>query len=222
MSLINLPIIYLTGATACGKGTLGKMLAFNFRLYHISMGDLRRSHLDALRIGVPWMSEPIRQHIRDGEIVPRELTNPYEAMPAVLLYHNDRVSGRRSWSTETASAMLREEMVRMSALAQSEENLVQEYRNIYAGLTIVMETPIEVARQRYLERARMPSENEARFDRRMESTLIALPGFIDLMANYGEIVRSTNDDTMSVDEAYETLIENLNQSNTWLTFTGQN
>ncbi|KAI1752931.1 P-loop containing nucleoside triphosphate hydrolase protein [Xylaria castorea] len=242
MSLLSLPIIYLTGATACGKGTIGKMLAHNFRLYHISMGDLRREHLASIRAGVPWMADSIRKLVNNGQIIPDELLEQYETVPAVLQYYNHRASGRRgSWSIKIASAMLNEAITRVNILAQEEglykgiiidghplssgkvsERVVEMLKAAYVGITIVMESPRAVAKQRYLERARISNETEERFDERMATTDRVLPGFIEFMAGFGDIVRSTNDDTMSIDDAYETLLSNLQNSNAWLTFTNQN
>lgn len=239
MSLPSLPIIYITGATACGKGTLGKMLARDFGLYHISIGDLRREHLADIRAGLPGMPEHIRKLANDGQTIPDEILEPYGTVPAVLHYYNHRAAGRRgTWTINLATTMLNEAITNANTLAREtglyqgividghplsggviSERVVGMFRAAYAGITIVMESPREIAKQRYLERARTSSKSEEAFEKRMDFTERVLADFIELMANYGNIVYSTNDGTMSIDDAYETLLSNLQDNNAWLTFT---
>ncbi|KAI0460685.1 P-loop containing nucleoside triphosphate hydrolase protein [Xylaria acuta] len=240
MSLQRLPIVYITGHPACGKTTISKWLADSFGLYHISMSDLRRAHLASIRAGVPWVAEPIRKYVKGGKIIPQHLLEQYEAVPAVLQYYNHITSGNRNWTTEIASAMLNEEITRVSVLAQSEgkykgiildehplpegtvsEDLVAMYKP--AGITIVIESSRKFARQRYLERVKILGENEERFNQRMKSTDRVLPRFIELMEGFGDIVRWKNDDdTMFADQVYRDLRSGLNKNNAWLTFTKQN
>ncbi|KAI1743762.1 P-loop containing nucleoside triphosphate hydrolase protein [Xylaria scruposa] len=241
MSLLSLPIIYITGATACGKGTLGKMLAHNFELYHISIGDLKREHLAHIRAGLPGMAEPIKKLAEDGQVIPNEMLKQYEVVPAVLQYYNHRASnGRGTWTTNLAAVMLNEAVSNANTLARESglykgividghplssgkisENIVKMFKAAYAGLTIVMDSPREVARQRYLERARSPGKIEEVFEKRMDLTDLILPAFIELMAGYGDIVYSTNEGTMSIDDAYESLLAKLQDNNAWLAFTNQ-
>ncbi|RYC58041.1 hypothetical protein CHU98_g8180 [Xylaria longipes] len=229
-----LPIIYLTGATACGKGTLGKMLAKEFNLYYISIGDLRRAHLSAIRLGVPWMAESIREHLNEGKVIPGRLLQRYQTVPAVLRYYSLRLAGGSEWSTQTGAVMIDEELTRLNALARSEGGIrgilidghplttgkvsgeiVERLSSSYESFTIVIESPRKVARQRYRERAIMPGDNEERFNQRDQADK-ALPGFLKLISNFGEIIRSRNDETMSIDDAFNTLLSNLNKSEAWL------
>ncbi|KAI0862347.1 P-loop containing nucleoside triphosphate hydrolase protein [Xylaria cubensis] len=218
MSLPSLPIIYITGATACGKGTLGKMLARDFRLYHISIGDLRREHLADIRAGLPGMPEHIRKLANDGQTIPDEILELYgTAVPAVLHYYNHRALGRRARETGLYKGIVIDGHPLSGGIIS--ERVVGMFRAAYAGITIVMESPREIAKQRYLERARTSSKSEEAFEKRMDLTERILPDFIGLMAGYGNIVCSTNDGTMSIDDAYETLLSNLQDNNAWLTFT---
>ncbi|KAI3333425.1 P-loop containing nucleoside triphosphate hydrolase protein [Ustulina deusta] len=230
-------IIYLTGATACGKGTLGKKLAGQFDFHHISMGDLRRTHLESIRLGVPSLDAATRECVRAGTVIPDSLLTQYNTVPAVLQYYNYRAHGHRSWTIEIAATMLSESLAAVQALARSEgeslkvvivdglpltrgkisAELVNRYLAAYAGLTIVLESPREVARERYLERARLAGDDEERFEARMELTDNVLEDFIELMAGHGEVVRSRNDETMTVDDAFKHLLSALNESNVWLT-----
>ncbi|KAI1426087.1 P-loop containing nucleoside triphosphate hydrolase protein [Xylaria sp. FL1777] len=234
---MSVSIIYLTGATACGKGTLGKRLADRFNFYHVSMGDLRREHLETIRMGVPFLDKAIQDCVRNGEPVPDSLLTQYNTVPAVIQYHNHKAKGHQSWTTEIASKMLSESLATARARARSEgkslqvvivdglpltggkisAELVDKYIAAYAGLTIVLETPREVAKERYLGRKRLVGDNADRFEARMELTDRSLPGFIEFMAERGEIVRSKNDETMGPDDAFDTLLSELNNSNVWLT-----
>ncbi|KAI0442064.1 hypothetical protein F4803DRAFT_520801 [Xylaria telfairii] len=230
MSAFTLPIIYLTGATATGKSTIGKMLA-------------------SLRAGVPEMPEPIRAHIKNNTVIPEQLLAPYTTVPAVLAYHNHRASERRNWSIELASVIFDEAITRATELARSEGsiqgiiidwpltsgkvslNMVERYRSAYAGLTIVLESTRELSMERYLSRARLRGDNKEGFEKRMELTDRGLPEFIGHIDKFhlkvyhggfaGEIVRSTNDETMWIMDAYMALLSNLGQSNAWLAFTKQ-
>ncbi|KAH8166589.1 hypothetical protein CIB48_g1669 [Xylaria polymorpha] len=241
MSVSTLPIIYITGATATGKTIIGKILAGEFNLYHVSMGDLRRAHLASLQAGVPEMGESIRAHVKNNTVIPDALLAPYTTVPAVLAYHNHRASKGRGWSTDIASIMLNEAITRANDLARAKggingiiidghpltsgnlsQEIVQQHIREYGGLTIVLESPREVARQRYLNRARLLSDNKERFEKRMELTNQVLPEFIEYMAGFGEIVRSNNDETMWIEDVYDSLLLKLKQSNAWLTFTKQN
>ncbi|KAI1194901.1 P-loop containing nucleoside triphosphate hydrolase protein [Nemania serpens] len=221
MSLLQTPIVYITGATATGKGTLGKRLATDFGFYHLSLGDLRRSYSKSIRAGVPW--NLLKEH--------------YDTVPAILKHYNLSVDGHRPWSTELASATIDEELAQAQAFeevageytgviidghpltsGETSSEILEIYKEAFSGLTIVIESPREVARQRYIDRARQAIENSARFETRMEATDMTLPGFIELMRGYGEVVCSTNDGTMSIDDAYNALLAELDKnSKVWHT-----
>ncbi|KAI1823580.1 P-loop containing nucleoside triphosphate hydrolase protein [Xylaria intraflava] len=232
------PIIYLSGATATGKGTLGKKLAANFGLYHVSMGDLRRRYLEKLRAGAPGIDHDIQQYIVEGKEIPQELLKRYNTIPAIIQYHNHRAQGLHSWTSQIASAMLEEELAELRAPGQQvgrykailidghpltggvvSQIFVEKYLPIYSGLTIAIDCPREVCKRRYVERARVLSENEAKFETRMALTDKALPVFLELMASYGEIVHSTNDDTMTIDDAYNALVGQLRESRVFFSLT---
>ncbi|TGJ81448.1 hypothetical protein E0Z10_g7320 [Xylaria hypoxylon] len=234
---MSVQIVYITGATACGKTTLGKRLAKNYGFYHISMGDLRRAHLDSIKLGLPHMDEAIREHVRAGTVIPETLLTQYHTVPAVLQYHNQRASHIRGWTTNLAVKMINESLALARAVPKWEgesvkvilldglpltggkvsAELVDIYKAESAGLTIVLESDRDVAKQRYLERMRLVTENAERFESRMELTDRILEDFIELMAGTGEVVRSKNDGDMNLYDAYDTLLSNLNKSKTWQT-----
>ncbi|KAI1437679.1 P-loop containing nucleoside triphosphate hydrolase protein [Xylaria sp. CBS 124048] len=222
------PIIYLSGATATGKGTLGKKLAAQFDFYHISMGDLRRSYLAQLKAGAPEMDEEVRRYIQEGKIIPEQILKRYNPVPVLLNYHNHRTVGGHSWTVKLALGMIEEKMAELRSQRPASRRckpviidghpltagtisieIVTNYLRVYSGLTIVTESPRAVAKQRYLSRSRLPSEDAARFESRMELTNRALPPFLEFMALYGEVLRSQNDENMTIDEAYYALLRKL-------------
>ncbi|KAI1282174.1 hypothetical protein F5Y07DRAFT_386209 [Xylaria sp. FL0933] len=234
---MSVSIIYLTGATACGKGLLGKMLAESFGFSHVSIGELRRAHLESIRSGLPLSDERIRQCVREERAIPESLLAEFETVPAVLHYYNHRAAGRlNSWTVKLASKMLNEFFADVRSQAKSEgkphqvvivdghpltsgkhsAELVEMYATSYSGLTIVLESPREVSKKRYMERARQVGNLEERFEARMELTDRVLPGFLELMTKQGEVVHSRNEETMSPDMAFTHLLGVLNKSSAWL------
>ncbi|KAI1191635.1 P-loop containing nucleoside triphosphate hydrolase protein [Nemania serpens] len=231
MSLSHLPIVYITGATATGKGTLGKRLAVDFGFYHISLGDLRRGYSRSLRSGLPWMSDAIRKCVTEGTAIPQSLLNEYDTVPAILQHHNLFVGGCKTWSIELASTMMSEQLAQAQAFEEEGGEYtgviidghpltsgmvspltIDAYEQAFSGLTIVIESPREIAQQRYLDRARSVIEDSARFEARMKLTDRFLPAFIEWMEGNGEVVYSTNDGTMSIDDAYNALVAELDRN----------
>lgn len=62
--------IVLLGAPGSGKGTVGKILAENLKLAHISTGDLFRENLK----NETELGKEAKKYIDKGELVPDELT----------------------------------------------------------------------------------------------------------------------------------------------------
>lgn len=227
-------IIYITGHTACGKGTLGKMLAARFGFHHISLGDVRRDHLKSLREGIPSLNnQEITDYVQKGDKIPKSVLARYDPVPAVLIYYNHRTRAPRTWSLHLATVMLEEELARVRALEERERGahggivlvdghplsagvisseLFRKYLASYAGLTIVIESPRHVAKQRYIERARQPDTDGDHFEARMNLAERLLPPFLELVARHGEIVYSQNNGDMTIEEAHNILCSELNKS----------
>ncbi|KAI1113223.1 hypothetical protein F5Y14DRAFT_462755 [Nemania sp. NC0429] len=231
-------IVYIIGATATGKGTLGKRLATHFGFYHISLGEKRRSYGNAIRAELPSMSEAVRRCIQGGTAIPEDILQQYDPVPATLRYHNLLVGNHKRWSAELASMIIDEELAKARALeaerggeytgiiidghpvteGQISHRVIEAYKQAFSGLSIVIESPREVAQQRYLSRARLVIEDSTRFESRMKTTDKVLPGFIESMKGYGEVVFSTNDGTMTIDDAYHALLGELDKnSKVWHT-----
>ncbi|KAI1816795.1 P-loop containing nucleoside triphosphate hydrolase protein [Poronia punctata] len=234
-----IPVIYLTGAAACGKGTLGKMLAEEFGFLHISIGDILREYRkqrDSLNPKLPpnW-PESARQAIiecmKNNKPIPDNILHTFPGLlpPVVLVYHNYHVKNDTQDRKSKASWLTPQIMLENMKLAEGrykallvdglpvtpfERNVevINHFGKLNSGLTIVITCPVEVARERYLNRARMASENEAKFARRMEKTERILPQFIKFMEEQGTVVTAINDGTLSVEEAYRELFAKLSRS----------
>ena len=63
-------VIVLLGAPGSGKGTVGKILAENLKLAHISTGDLFRENLK----NETELGKEAKVYMDKGELVPDELT----------------------------------------------------------------------------------------------------------------------------------------------------
>jgi adenylate kinase family enzyme len=133
------------------------------------------------------------------------------------------MTGRRTWTTKFASALIREKLAEAQAAGKYKaiiidgfpltsgshtEELVQEFRASYSGLTIVIESPRNLAKKRYLERFRLVTDNEERFEKRMTITVEVLPTFAAQMAKLGSVVYSMNDHE-TIEEAYDVLKSHL-------------
>lgn len=62
--------IVLLGAPGSGKGTVGKILAENLKLAHISTGDLFRENLK----NETELGKQVKKYMDNGELVPDEIT----------------------------------------------------------------------------------------------------------------------------------------------------
>ena len=62
--------IVLLGAPGSGKGTVGKILAENLKLAHISTGDLFRENLK----NETELGKEAKSYMDKGELVPDEIT----------------------------------------------------------------------------------------------------------------------------------------------------
>ncbi|KAI1343498.1 P-loop containing nucleoside triphosphate hydrolase protein [Xylariaceae sp. FL0016] len=230
---MSLPIIILTGPTACGKGTLGKRLADEFGFYHVSMGDARRELEAQIRApdGLPGMPDNVNQHALEAEPIPDEVLARFRPVPVILPYWNCRVRQQRSWML--APEILNEKLSEARAAGtyravivdgfpvtagRTSETVIRGILSSFSGLTIVIDSPREVARRRYLERARGDT-NEETFERRMGHTDVILPQFIEFMSQFGSVVHFTNEGTMTIDAAYSAFVGKLTDSSVFQTLT---
>ena len=69
--MIKRPNIIFLGAPGSGKGTVAKKLAEKYGYLHLSTGDLFR---ETLKLDTP-LANQIREYIKQGKLVPDEVTN---------------------------------------------------------------------------------------------------------------------------------------------------
>jgi hypothetical protein len=208
------------------------MLAASFGFYHFSMGDARRKLLVQTKSPIPGMPDEINKLISDGQEIPEDVLAQFRPVPVILKYHNCRVKGVSTWSV--APDMMEQTFTEVRAegkhkaiivdgfpLVTGNANgvIVRHFIEQFSGLTIVLESPLDVAKKRYLERERLITDTAERFEARAERTDRALPQFLELMAGLGSIVVLTNDGTMTIDETYNALVAKLRDSPIFLTLT---
>ncbi|KAI0838381.1 P-loop containing nucleoside triphosphate hydrolase protein [Hypoxylon sp. FL0890] len=215
-----LPIISLIGIPAGGKGTLGSRLAEQFSLYHVSIGDMLRS------ITAP--SPTVRQYV-EGESLPSELLTALAGwmdIPVDVLVSNHH-----------AESSLVTLGIALPALRRTvgEISKDREYRGIllndfprqldhakiaakffgfpFPTLAIVIDCPAHVARARYLKRAR-DNDNLAAFEKRLGHFWQHMPPLLKELEGSG-LVRTVNDESMTIQQAYLTLLTNLLRNQAW-------
>jgi len=177
----------LLGIPGSGKGTLGKKLAAEFNLHHISLGDWTR---DLCKAPIPGVSARINDLVKREVIIPDEiLAAGYSniPVPAVLQMYNCKQRNESIRSIPYAlrmapfvktlqdisscapksrpRAILLDGYPRTLADAKQLEELLG---STFPYLAISLECPSEVAMGRYLQRACKGDIELARFKHRIE------------------------------------------------------
>ncbi|OTA95254.1 hypothetical protein M434DRAFT_393983 [Hypoxylon sp. CO27-5] len=154
-----LPIISIIGMPAGGKETLGKELADDFDLYHLSIMDMLRSIKDP--------SQTVAEYIR-GESLPFELKEYLSRWRYIPI--NDMINylhlQRRSIPLGFILVVLRKKIEEITKRkkhrgillddfprrAEHARGAAELFGSPFPDLTIVIECPFNVARSRYLRR----------------------------------------------------------------------
>ncbi|KAI1505086.1 P-loop containing nucleoside triphosphate hydrolase protein [Biscogniauxia marginata] len=241
----QLPIIYLQGSTASGKGTLGSKLAAEFNMYHLSLGDATRKLTAACRQPIPGMPKAVNACVAQGQPIPEEVLAKFDVIPAVLQVHNARAS-KKNILPALIRPILLEKIAEITSAcaAQRRENEgkrkytaivldgyplwpdhVREAQELFgsalSGLVIFIECPEDVARARYLARGGGRHNTGDSFESRMRNFKVASKKVLRMMEENGTIlVRTVNDDSMSVEEAYQMLRGRLAETPIWRELIG--
>ncbi|KAF2967825.1 hypothetical protein GQX73_g5749 [Xylaria multiplex] len=230
-----LPIIFVMGITGSGKGTLSTRLAADFGLYHVSIGDEFRAARKARKEEIPGMPCEINEYLIERTEIPTPLLhNLFKPVPFVLLLHNSIVRGEEFNATiiaqllkeKSAKAMERKGDLPRAMIVDSLDALrveeindlrgaLQQIAPTFSGLTIHIQCPENVARKRFLLRARSPHDDARQFRRRMEWHEEMIPQIVDQLQGLSVVVETVNDDTMTVDEAFRILSEKLDKVPEW-------
>ncbi|KAI0592781.1 P-loop containing nucleoside triphosphate hydrolase protein [Biscogniauxia sp. FL1348] len=215
-----LPIISLLGIMCSGKGTLGPLVAAEFKLYHISIGDLLRAVCSP---PIQEAGEHINKMVENGELVPGELIDTLGRSAALAVrIHNYRVM-RDIVPSRIAFPILQEKIMELEAEGTYRGVLLdgfprqldhcEEARELCFGpefptLVIYIDCPVEVARRRYLARAR-DGDTAASFDKRLAQFEEHMPSLLRKFADEGILVSTVNEGSMTIDETYEALVTSL-------------
>ncbi|KAH8164044.1 hypothetical protein CIB48_g4202 [Xylaria polymorpha] len=236
-----LPVIFLVGSTSSGKGSLGQRLAAEFNLYHLSLGETYRALNRALRQPIPSMPEEINTCLVNQKEIPETALAQFKPghVPVVLQLHNRNV--QNSKEPNLSGEILRERIARLkskrsivpravivdglhSAFSRRDstefKQVLQEFAPSFSGLTIHIVCPKNVARSRYLQRARSSDSTVERFEERMLKYEAFTPLLLNMLKSEGVVVETVNDDTMTIDEAYQTLLKHLDGVPLWGTIIG--
>ncbi|RYC60256.1 hypothetical protein CHU98_g5955 [Xylaria longipes] len=235
-----IPVIFLVGSTSSGKGTLGTRLATDFNLYHISLGETYRAMSRARRAPIPGFPQEINTCLVNRQVIPETALAQFRPgpIPVILQLHNRNVQNLKE--PNLSGEILREKIAELSGLSvvpraviidglhsafsrrsRAEfRQVLQEFAPSFSGLTIHLRCPKDVARRRYLQRARSVDSGVEKFEARMQNYEIFIPQLLDLLESEGTVVETLNDDTMTVDEAYQILVQNLNEVPYWRFLVG--
>ncbi|KAI1327783.1 P-loop containing nucleoside triphosphate hydrolase protein [Xylariaceae sp. FL0255] len=227
-----LPVIFLLGRSASGKGTIGGRLAANFDLAHISIGDTFRALRDEVSRPIFGLPGFINEYILFGLRIPDIRLAHFKPVPAILLVHNFMVTGEGA--VDAMAAMLREKLAEMaasnsppraaiidgteSAFRDEEDNAAEVYQKFaptFSGLTILVDCPREVSEVRYLARARPGDDSKIQFNARMKAWEELGLMVLDFLKTQGPVVTCSNDGSKTVDEAYTDLVSDLQAEPIW-------
>ncbi|KAI1742786.1 hypothetical protein F4680DRAFT_463755 [Xylaria scruposa] len=228
-----IPVIFLIGLAGSGKGTLGPGLASRFNLHHISLGATFRRLSRMRHNPIPGMSEEINKYLENQDVIPESVLAQFKPgpIPAVLQLHNCRTTS--SDEAHLCGEMVREitaELMSRSVVPraividglqmafQSDTDfgqVLQDIAPLFSGLTIKIRCFESVALKRYIRRNRSGNSDIKSFGSRLKSYHKWEPIFLDFLGNKGVVIETTNDYAMTVDEAVQTLVNNIETVPQW-------
>ncbi|KAI1413356.1 P-loop containing nucleoside triphosphate hydrolase protein [Hypoxylon sp. FL1857] len=215
-----LPIVSLLGIPAGGKGTLGPRLAEQFNFYYLSIGDMLRS------IKKPC---PTVRQLVEGEALPPHLLTALEGwmdehVDVVIRSYRDL---RAFVPLGIVLPVLREHIKEIEMNHDYKGILLdgfprqldhaklakQYFGPRFPRLTIVIECPAHIARSRYLQRGRH-NDNLVHFEKRLDHFWMHMDPLLKELETSG-LVRTVNDDSMTIQQAYLALLAKLFHNETW-------
>ncbi|KAI0007912.1 P-loop containing nucleoside triphosphate hydrolase protein [Xylariaceae sp. FL0662B] len=227
--ITKFPIISLLGLMASGKGTLGARLAADYDLYHMSIGDVLRAKLQP---PIPGVSDPINELVAQGKPIPDEMAADLQAhyplelqiygylvrwdiVPPALAFPLLTEQIERVYESGRYRGVLLDGVPRELGHLEAAERILPAL----PGLLIFLDCPEEVARARYLGRARSNDDNSS-FDHRLEHFREHMPPVLDYFEAAGSLVRIPVDGMATIDAAYASLVTRLGKEPKWQAIMG--
>jgi adenylate kinase family enzyme len=232
METTILPIVVLLGIPGSGKGTLGKKLAAEFNLHHISLGDWTR---DLYKAPISGISARINDLVKSEVIIPDDILAAEYGnvpVPVVLQMYNCKQRNENIRSIPYAlrmapfvktlqdisscatkggpRAILLDGYPRVLSDAKKLEELLG---NTFPYLAIFLECPSDVVMERYLQRARKGDTKVARFEERVKRFYTANPPILSYFRKRGLLVSICTD--CSLEESYQRVLAELEGHLRW-------
>lgn len=231
-SAIDIPIVLILGPPGCGKGTLSKKLAQDYKLHHFSTGDWLRAQSHPPIAGV---SKRINRYVYADEVVPEAvLTAEYsrqEDVPPPLLLYNCSKRGVSTPSEMWLRALpaLKDEFQRIaqSSLPDRPTAILLDnfpktitharaaaeiFGSGFPALAISVTCSEDTARSRFLGRGRGSDDADV-FARRFARSARETPAVIKYYDSTSCVVRI--DAAGGSYEVYDTLVAALGECSVW-------
>ncbi|KAI2606732.1 P-loop containing nucleoside triphosphate hydrolase protein [Hypoxylon sp. NC1633] len=217
-----LPIISVIGANASGKTTLSWKLAEEFDLYLLDIEELLRSMVE-----LPLANKALRHledYIRYNELIPEELVEQLGS-PDEALIHNSYVRKKRV-PIDIALPVLQRKCAQISKEGNhrgilfdgfprvaGQPKAALEFFDEESYLAIFVHCPEEVARSRSLS---YPiGDDDPVFEFKLAFHRENLPQLVQMLEAGGLLVKTLNDGSVTIDEAYASLVAILSENKIW-------
>ena len=179
----DISVVFVLGGPGVGKGTQCSKLVKDFKFKHLSAGDLLREEQN--KEGSQY-SQIIRQHIKDGTIVPQEIT--------IQLLKNAIIRNQEEYQKFLIDGFPR----------KMDQAVIFEEEVIPAKLTIFFDCSKDIMLERLLERSKTSGredDNLESIEKRFDTFVKTSVPVIEYLDKSRHIVKKI-DCSKTVDEIY--------------------
>lgn len=179
----DISVVFVLGGPGVGKGTQCSKLVSDYKFKHLSAGDLLRAEQN--KEGSQF-SGVIREHIRNGTIVPQEIT--------IQLLKNSIIENQKEYQKFLIDGFPR----------KMDQAIIFEDEVIPAKLTLFFDCSKEVMMERLLERSKTSGREDDNLDsieKRFDTFVKTSMPVIEYLDKTRKIVKKI-DCTKSVEEIY--------------------
>ncbi|KAI0867300.1 hypothetical protein GGS24DRAFT_508012 [Hypoxylon argillaceum] len=178
------------------------------------------------------MSDEINACLVNMEEIPASVVATFKPgpIPIVLQLHNRRIQNR--FEPNRAGELLKEKIAEImgncgvlpraiiiddlnlalsGGYGRSFEEKLHAFAPTYAGLTIVIQCPHDVAKSRYMQDSRCIEIDSDRF----EAEIRRDNALHEELRRQGVVVTTVNGNTLTADETYQTLLKRLDEFPLW-------